>query len=231
MVEKYFNSIGNISGGVFYKHLSNFFYIYRDDNFDATKFDANFPNIPNPISAGDVWVFTQARNGSGANVIGIELAFQRRFDFLQGFWKGFGIYTNYTYTHSKTKGIYNTSGKLIRTDVTLPGTAPHMFNLSLFYENKKTVISLSGNFTAAYVDDSEDGGYNEDAFFDRYYGKQFFLDANASYVLTSHWRIFGEATNLTNQPLRYYQGIKERTAQLEYYGPRYNIGLKYNLNK
>jgi hypothetical protein len=44
-------------------------------------------------------------------------------------------------------------------------------------------------------------------------------------------RFFAEANNLTNQPLRYYQGIEARTAQLEYYGPRYNTGLKLDLTK
>ena len=93
------------------------------------------------------------------------------------------------------------------------------------------VVRVSGNFTSAYVDDSDDAGYNADAFNDRYYDKQFFLDANASYAITGKLRVFAEANNLTNQPLRYYQGTKDRTAQLEYYGPRYNLGLKFDLSR
>ncbi|CEN53101.1 hypothetical protein CCAN11_500002 [Capnocytophaga canimorsus] len=38
--------------------------------------------------------------------------------------------------------------------------------------------------------------------------------------------IFLEANNLTNQPLRYYQGISARTMQVEYYRPKYNMGIK-----
>jgi outer membrane receptor protein involved in Fe transport len=112
----------------------------------------------------------------------------------------------------------------------LPGTAPHTFNASLSYENKKLVLRLSANYTAAYVDDSDDAGYNEDPFFDRYYDKQFFLDANASFAFTKKWRVFAEANNLTNQPLRYYQGVKERTGQVEFYGPRFNLGVKFDLS-
>jgi outer membrane receptor protein involved in Fe transport len=82
-----------------------------------------------------------------------------------------------------------------------------------------------------YVDDSDDAGYNQDAFYDRYYDKQFFLDFNASYKFTNKLRVFAEANNLTNQPLRYYQGEKSRTAQVEYYGPRLNAGLKFDLSK
>ncbi|MDX2047731.1 MAG: TonB-dependent receptor [Chitinophagaceae bacterium] len=231
MAENYFKSIGLISGGIFYKKLDKFFYRYRDDNYTNAKFAADFPTVTNPITPGDTWAFTQPRNGSSVNVFGFEVALQRQFDFLPGFWKGFGIYTNYTFTTSKAKGIYDGSGTLIRENVKLPGTAPHTFNASLSYENKKLVLRLSANYTAAYVDDSDDAGYNEDAFFDRYYDKQFFLDANASFAFTPRWRVFAEANNLTNQSLRYYQGVKERTGQVEFYGPRFNLGVKFDLNK
>lgn len=230
MAENYFKSIGLISGGVFYKKIDKFFYTYIDKNYTQEKFAEDFAGINNPIATGENWDFAQRRNGEGADVWGAELAFQRQFDFLPGFWKGLGVYLNYTYTHSKTDGIY-VDGEKIRSDVKLPGAAPHIFNASLSYENKKLVVRLSANYTSSYVDDSDDSGYNEDAFFDRYYDKQFFLDANASYALNSKWRIFAEANNLTNQPLRYYQGIKDRTTQLEFYGPRFNLGIKFDLSK
>jgi TonB-dependent receptor len=232
MFEKYFKSIGIVSGGIFYKHLNNFFYTYRDETYTRQDFATDFPTIVNnPILATDNWQFLQRRNGSSVNVFGYEIAFQRQLDFLPGFWKGFGIYTNYTYTTSKAKGIFDGSGNLIRENVTLPGTAPHMFNGSLSYENKKLVLRLSANFTSSYVDDSEDAGYNEDPFFDRFYDKQFFLDFNGSYAITKKLRIFSEINNITNQGLRYYQGVKERTAQIEYYGARLNMGIKFDLVK
>jgi TonB-dependent receptor len=232
MFEKYFKSIGIVSGGIFYKHLNNFFYTYRDETYNRQEFATDFPTIANnPILATDNWQFLQRRNGSSVNVFGYEIAFQRQLDFLPGFWKGFGIYTNYTYTTSKAKGIFDGSGSLIRENVTLPGTAPHMFNGSLSYENKKLVLRLSANFTSSYVDDSDDAGYNADPFFDRYYDKQFFLDFNGSYAFTRKLRIFSEINNITNQGLRYYQGIKERTAQTEFYGARFNMGIKFDLVK
>ncbi|KIC94618.1 TonB-dependent receptor [Flavihumibacter solisilvae] len=231
MAEKYFRSVGLISGGVFYKKIDRFFYSYIDNNYTQDEFAADFPGVNNPIGAGENWEFSQRRNGDGADVLGFEVSVQRQLDFLPGFWKGFGVYLNYTYTHSKASGIYDASGKLVRNDVKLPGAAPNMFNASLGYESKKLAVRLSGNYTSSYVDDSDDGGYNENSFFDRYYDKQFFLDANASYAITPKWRVFAEANNLTNQPLRYYQGVKERTAQVEYYGPKLNLGVKFDLVK
>ncbi|MGN6417950.1 MAG: TonB-dependent receptor [Pseudobacter sp.] len=231
MAEYYFKSVGIVSAGVFYKKLDGFFYTYIDNNYTTNKFAGNFPGVNNPIAPGDNWYFSQRRNGQGADVYGFEVAAQRQLDFLPGFWKGFGVYLNYTYTHSKAKGIYDADGELVRSNVKLPGAAPNIYNASLSYENKRVSARISANFTSSYVDDSDDAGYNADSFYDRYYDKQFFLDANASYAITSKWRIFAEANNLTNQPLRYYQGEKNRTAQVEYYGPKFNMGVKFDLVK
>lgn len=230
MFEKYFKTVGLVSGGVFYKKVNDFFYTALDYSYTQTEFSKDFPGVSNPIAAGENWRFTQRRNGTGADVMGAEIAFQRQLDFLPGIWKGFGVYANYTYTYSKTEGIY-IDGEKVRSDVKLPGAAPHMFNASLSWENKRTVIRLSGNFTSSYVDDSDDAGYTEDSFTDRFYDKQFFLDANASYAITPKWRLFAEANNLTNQQLRYYQGVRSRTAQSEFYGRRFTLGIKFDISK
>ena len=99
-----------------------------------------------------------------------------------------------------------------------------MFNASLSWENKRFSARVSLNYAASYLDEVAD-----EAFSDRYYDKQLFLDVNASYKIGGHFTIFGEANNLTNTPLRYYQGVKSRLAQLEYYKPTFNIGVKFNL--
>ncbi len=223
MVENYFKSVGLISGGFFYKKINNFIYTFRDLQYSNAKFTADFPETTNPIPVTEQWQYTQRRNGSSVDLFGFEIAFQRQLDFLPGFLNGFGIYTNYTYTKSNAKGVFSNTGTL-RTDVALPGTAPHLFNASLSYETKKLVMRVSYNYTAAYLDDL--GG---ESFGDRFYDKQAFLDANASYKFTKKTRFFAEANNLTNQALRYYQGIPSRTAQLEFYRPRYNFGLKFDM--
>ena len=212
MAENYFKSIGLVSAGVFYKNIDDFVYTFVNEDF-----------VDADITGGNTWTFFQPQNGGSATLYGAEIAFQRQLDFLPGFWKGFGVYFNYTYTNSTTEGIRNGDGDL-RTDVALPGTAPHLVNGSLSYENKKFVIRASLNYAHDYVD--EVGG---SAFSDRYYDRQLFVDVNASYAFTDNLRLFVEANNLTNQPLRYYQGVRERTMQLEYYNSRFNVGLKFDL--
>lgn len=203
MGEHYFNTIGLVSLGAFYKNLDNFIYTQTIQNF------------ADPLFGSDL-EFTTPRNGGAATVLGFEAAFQRQI------WKGLGIYTNYTFTRSTTEGIEGREGD----DLSLPGTAEHMFNASLSYETKQLVLRISLNYASGYID--ELGGEN---FEDRFYDKQTFLDANASYAFTPKLRVFAEANNLTNQPLRFYQGIPERTTQAEYYNARFNFGLKFDLFK
>ncbi|WP_093367326.1 TonB-dependent receptor [Sphingobacterium wenxiniae] len=224
MAEQYFRSVGIISGGVFYKNLKNFIYTYRNSQYTTDMFAQDFPTTPNPIPTGENWRLFQERNGDNVDVYGFEVAFQRQLDFLPGpFLRGFGIYVNYTNTNSKARGITNEEGE-VREGVKLPGTAPHMFNGSLSWENSRFSSRISLNYSSAYIDVL--GG---NAFEDIYYGKQLFLDANASYKITPKLRVFAEANNLTNQPLRYYQGVASRTAQMEYYQARFNLGLKFDL--
>nr|WP_235946511.1 TonB-dependent receptor [Flavobacterium silvaticum] len=223
MVEKYFKSVGLFSAGAFYKNLKDFIYTYANSDYTAADFSADFPNQTNPIGAGEEWDFVQSRNGDKVNIFGFEAAFQRQFDFLPTkFLKGFGIYLNYTYTHSKAEGITDEDGNQ-RVDTELPGTAPHMFNGSLFWENKKFSARVSVNYASDYLDE-----LGSDPFYDSYYDEQLFIDANASYKITRYMRVFVEANNLTNQPLRYYQGISSRTKQIEFYEPRFNFGLKFD---
>ena len=223
MAENYFKSIGLVSAGFFYKNLNDFIYTYSNNQYTTEDFAADFPGQSNPVPAGEEWTFIQSRNGDNVDVYGFEVAFQRQLDFLPGFLKHFGIYTNYTYTHSKAKGIADEDGNE-RTDVSLPGTAPHMFNASLSWENQRFSARASLNFASDYLDE-----LGSDDFQDSYYDKQLFLDLNASYKITKNLRVFAEATNLTNQPLRYYQGVSAQVKQLEYYQARFNLGLKFDL--
>ena len=219
--EYYSKSVGIVSGGFFYKRLDNFIFNYLDIDYTAEKFAADFPGFTNPIGAGEVWEYLRPMNGRSVDMFGFEVALQRKLDFLPGrFLRNFGEMLNYTFTHSVTRGIYNEDGEE-RTNVSLPGTAPHMVNASLSWENSRLSVRVSLNYTAGYLDEVA-----SEAFGDRYYDGQLFLDANASYRFGKYVRVFFEANNLTNQPLRYYQGIRSRMAQLEYYKGTFNLGIK-----
>ncbi|MFI0429861.1 TonB-dependent receptor [Mariniflexile sp. HMF6888] len=206
MAERYFKSVGILSAGLFYKDIQDFVYTSQSE-------DTNGYEVYQPL------------NGEGATVFGAEFSLQRQLDFLPGFAKNFSIYLNYTYLTSDAKGIKNEDGE-DRNDLDLPQTAPNMFNASLGYANKRLSLRLSGNYSDSYID--EIGGR---AFEDRYYDEQFFLDFNANVSINKNLSLYADLNNISNQPLRYFQGVKSRTMQMEYYGRRLTFGLKYDLFK
>ena len=212
MAETYFSNVGLLSGGVFYKAIDNFIYTFQSPTTDDS--------FGTGTSGFDLF---QPLNGDDASIFGLEFALQRQLDFLPGFLKNFSVYLNYTYISSDANGIRNEDGDE-RDDLDLPNTAPNMFNASLAYGDNKLSARLSANFSDSYVD--EIGG---NAFEDRYYDQQFFLDFNATYAINPNLRVYLDVNNITDQPLRYFQGVSSRTQQVEFYGRRIQLGLKYDL--
>ncbi|MGI9550684.1 MAG: TonB-dependent receptor [Aurantibacter sp.] len=212
--EYYFNKIGLVTAGFFNKTIRNFVYTFRslteDDSFGegTTGFD-----------------LFQPLNGEEASLFGIELSLQHNFVYLPSFAQNFTLNLNYTFLNATTEGIRDING-VEREDLDLADTPPNLFNASLGYEGKKFTARLSANFSDAYINDV--GG---SAFEDIYYDRQFFLDFNAGYNMTENLSIYFGLNNITDQPLRFYQGIHERTAQVEYYDLRLTFGLKYDVFK
>lgn len=202
MFEKYFKNIGLFEAGIFYKDISDF--------------------IVNEVSDVDDFEVTQAINGGDADLIGLEFGFQRPLDFISAGLKDFSIYTNYTYTHSKIKN-FNIEDRE-NEDLALPGTPEHTINASLAYNTEKVEARLSYNHASDFID--EFGGR---AFEDVYYDAVDYLDFNFGYNFNKKINAYFKVNNILNQPLRYFQGVQERTYQVEYYGIKYKLGVQINL--
>lgn len=209
MAERYFRSVGLVSGGVFYKNIDDFIFEYgRRNAADA-------------VTGETFSLITQPQNGAGATLVGAEVAFQRQLDFLPGVLRYVGFYGNYTFTDSQVEGL-GIEGREAE-DLPLPGTARHTGNVSLSFDTERLTLRGSLNFQSSFIDPGELG---DEPFFDRYYDGATNLDVNGSWALNQSARFFIEANNLTNQPLRYYQGVKERMMQEEFYNARFTAGMK-----
>ncbi|WP_164849853.1 TonB-dependent receptor [Mucilaginibacter limnophilus] len=217
MAEHYFGSVGIVSAGLFYKQLDNF--IYR-----RVTFNSPYPTTGTPIISNiDI---TQSQNGNNADVMGAEVAFQRRLSFIP-FLKDFSLYLNYTYTHSKARlqsREASADNANLTEEIRLPGQANHVGNGSLAYEGRKFSARVSLNFNGSYL--SEIGGTKEE---DIYIKNRMQLDATAGYAINNQFRLFVEALNLTNQPLQAYQGNANQYIQREFYSYWMRFGVKFNL--
>jgi TonB-dependent receptor len=209
MMEKYFESIGVISAGMFYKSIKDFI-------VEESRSDYSFE--------GNTWdKYTQPINGGNGSILGFEVAAQRQLDFLPGFLSGFGVYLNYTHNISAIED-FNIEGREEEDDLTLPGSPSHTFNASLSYDAKRFTARASLNYASAFVDE-----FGEEKFEDVYYDQAIQLDINGTVIITPTVRIYMDALNLLDQPLRYYQGVEDRTYQEEYYNMRLQAGVKVDL--
>lgn len=206
----YFRSIGLISAGIFCKKI---------DDFIVDQVSTNYEYQGNTYTR-----FTQPKNAGNANLVGVELSYQRDFSFIAPALKCVGFYGTYTYTHSRVED-FNFKGRENEKDLSMPGSPEHTANASLYFEKGGLNLRLSYNFASDFIDEM-----GESTFYDRYYDKVNYMDVNASYTFGKKFKttFYAEANNLLNQPLRYYQGTKDRTMQAEYYGVKVNAGVKIN---
>lgn len=202
----YLNSTSYLTGGLFYKKIKDAIYTQsftQSQTVDGTT--ANF-QVSQPL------------NSDNAKLYGIELGYNQKFSFLPGLLSGIGLNLNYTYTKSETT-LNDRPGEKIG----LLNQSPNILNAALFYEKDRFSFRIAANYRQAFLVDVRD---NSDA--DRYQDKDFHLDVNTSYNFPKNITVFLDANNLTNSPLRYYNGVKSRPEQVEYYSARGRIGVNWS---
>jgi TonB-dependent receptor len=89
-LEWYFAPTGSLTGGLFYKHLTD---VVINQVFDVTTTD----------TTGGSHLFTETGpiNGAKGEIKGLEVAYQQYYDFLPSVLRGFGTQANFTYVDSR----------------------------------------------------------------------------------------------------------------------------------
>ena len=201
-VEYYMPNAGILQFAAFDKEFSNYI-VPRIQN-----------NVMNdPLSPGVAADVTTYLNIPSAYVRGLTLAYRQKFVWLPKPLDGFGLEGNFTYVDSRIleyDAATSLSGK--NEYGLLPGTSPVTWNLSAFYE----AYGIETRLSAEYVSHSL-FGLGGDKALDTIQDSRFLLDLTSSYKIDRHWTIYFNAKNLTNQPLRYYEGSVDRPIQREFY--------------
>ncbi|MEJ2881093.1 TonB-dependent receptor [Pedobacter sp. GR22-6] len=210
MGEHYFSNVGIVSGGLFYKNIS-----------DVVFTDISMQNIN-----GSDFMVTQAKNLNHAKLFGFEAGINKRFDFLNGFWSGFGTEFNYTYIESKVKVPRGTGSNLVLDKTSLPNQSNHLFNAILFYEHNNLMLRLAGNYRGTSVET-----INQQLGPDFYIwtAANFTIDASATITINKRLKAFVELNNLSNAPVRTYMGDKRRLTANEWYDSRGQAGIRWDI--
>jgi TonB-dependent receptor len=229
LVEHYLNPFGMISGGFFYKRLTD---PIVTQTFTLTNFSPA-PNLPpgtftatQPINAGSAWI------------AGFEAAYVQHLTFLHRPFSGLGISANYSYTDSRANDLPGRSDhpRLLRN-------APNTWNISPTYDRGRVSIRVGLSYNqaniAAYAfqdgTPTEDGTPSEPTpgglkgpFGDQYFYSHLQVDAQGSVRLSRGLSFIAYGLNLTNEVFGFYQGSPQFMIQREYYKPTYAFGFRWN---
>ncbi len=200
LVERFFDNVGIVSGGVFFKSIDDFNFVtgttQRGGEFDG--FD-----VEEPV------------NGGNADLMGIEVAWQQHWD------SGFGIYANYTYTDVMSIDLGEQTD---RDDINvLPEQRESMGNLALIYEKNRVLTRLALNMSGRWL--SEVG---DEAGSDEWNDSAMYLDYSFTYLFDSGLELFLQANNLTEEVVYLYRGIASRASQYDITGRTFNAGMRWS---
>lgn len=198
---RYFDEVGIISAGIFYKYI-------QDPIFQQTStIDYRGGSVKHnkPVNGFNSWL------------AGAEFTVDHRFGFISPALSDFGARFNYTFTDSKMTFAE-------RDSAAVPRQADHLANLMFYYDNSTFAARIAMNYKDEYIME-----HGSDANSDTFYGDYMSLDFSAQYNVTDSMLVYFEANNLNNEPMKFYTGSEKRPDQVEYYGPRFQLGVSYDV--
>jgi len=210
LAEKYLPSVGGvISGGVFYKKISDFI--------------ANKDFIYNgPYAAFAGFYGTEPQNGGDGHLTGIEADWTQHLTFLPGILSGLGFDVNWTHVSSSV--VVDTA-----TGRTAPmlRTSPDLANAALTYDKGPISARVAWTYNGANIASYGDGTATANG--DNYFYAHSQVDASAIITLTSNVQMQLQVLNINNAVFGFFNGTPDHPydVQREYYGQTFYFGLKY----
>ena len=210
LVERFLPAAGGvISGGVFYKSLSDVILV-RDFIYQGP--DAQFVGY-----AG-----TQKQNGGSGHLVGFEADWIQHFTFLPGVLGGLGFDANWTHVDSKVL-VDPVSGR----EAPLLRQSPNLANVSATYDRGPVSGRLTWTYNGANIAGYGDGTPTANG--DNYFYAHSQIDGSIIYNVTPGMQLQFMALDINNAVFGFFNGTPDHAYnfQREYYGATFYLGAKY----
>lgn len=236
-VEVYFDEGGAFSAAVFKKEIDSFVQELRR-TIPFTEVNYNGEPLPSqwavdactagPGYAEDgcnenaLWDYRVPLNGPGGDLYGFEVGYQQPFTFLPGFWRNFGVITNFTYVKAQLD-YTDLSGTVLATR-NLRGLSESTKSATLYYEQDKFSARISTVTRSSYLTEplGRNGNDMEGT------NATTNVDASASYQVTDHWKVSLEALNLTDEvDDQWVDSVGNRLSYYHETGKQFYLGVQY----
>ncbi|RLV61183.1 TonB-dependent receptor [Parashewanella curva] len=208
-IEHYFDGIGLLSAGFFYKDIENFIY-----QTDLAGQKGRFEKFDEAVTFA---------NGVDAEIKGLELVYVQEFNFLPEPFSDMILNTNVTYTDSEATIDWFDDGERMERVIPLPSQSDLTANFSLGYENAYTSVWLSAAYKSEYLQEVSDF---EDARYDLYEDSHLQWDFVAKAHVTEQVTVYFKAINITDEPFYSYTGSRRFNNQYEAYGRTFQLGVQ-----
>ncbi len=237
--ERYFSGLGLVSVSGFYKKLTGPIYLERRTIDVGTEISAELAAKYDAQGRDDdPWITNKWQNAGDGEILGIELAFERKFTFLPSPLDGFGVSFNTAFIDSSVELLLE---ERFGEELPMFKQSSSLGNLSLYYEKHGLLVRLAWVWRGQYLDPDGVRGSKIDIAditerhefpadsLDVYVDDFTKLDLTVKYRFRDHFTIFFEATNLTDEPLRRYEGDTSRLHSIQFTDTIFSIGAKWNL--
>jgi TonB-dependent receptor len=227
LIEHFFQPLGILQGGFFYKALSD--PIYPTATF-LPQSDPNFPG----------YLRLESINGPSAHIAGVEVSWQQRLSILPGILNGFGVSANYSYTTSQVTFPAGFSGGRI-DHPRLQRQAPNTWNLGMTYDKARFSMrfGVSHNdaniYAYGYVHDPTNPAGDKDPIIgikgplgDQYLYQHTQYDIQGSYRAYKGLQFIASGLNLSNEVFGFYTGSPIYPNQREFYKPTVMFGIRWS---
>jgi TonB-dependent receptor len=229
LVEHFFQPLGILQGGFFYKSLNSPIYL------TSTKLSSG------PFAG---YLQQQSINGPSAYIYGVEMSWEQRLSFLPSLLNGLGVSANYSYTTSRANfpAFFSPAKGAPEGRIDHPALqrqAPNTWNLGFTYDKARFSmrfgVSHNDANIYAYQYQHTDAATDKDPILgitgpsgDQYLYAHTQVDIQGSYRLYKGLQFVAAGLNLTNEVFGFYSGSPIYPNQREFYKPSLILGMRWS---
>lgn len=227
-LEWYPNQDTVLAGGIYHKNFEGGF----KNVFQLETFN---------IDGNDVegFVRTTQTSDDSSNLYGLELTASHSFNYLPGFWGGFGTKVSYNHADSDFEFEDGVGGDGISFDAEgntsdligvlepagLFGLSKNVASAQLYWQNDRFDAQMIYKTRSEYFQQFTRDTTNRV----RYTDDNNVLELRLSYELTNNIKLSFEGLNLLDEVRTDFRGVNGNITQVLSYGPRYFFGLRVKI--
>ncbi len=207
-LEYYFQKNGFAQVALFHRDIDGYLQNFQQDE----------------VIGGQTYRVTRPQNSGKGTLKGAEFSIQKFFDFLPGFWSGFGVQYNYTWISGDNETRTSLTSDVLQK-TTLIDVAKRSNNFALLYEGHGLTGRLAATHRGSYTEAVLEPRFLQD----RVVQGQTYVDLSLSYELTKNISVQFDAINMTKEKYESFVGDPSRPRDIRYNPTTYGLGLRFKL--